>query len=163
MALTAPLSRYKKKTFIIWIVACVVFGAFFLYDGYLSKYKWSMRYDFYENHVLKKGGKPDSTMVWNQKWLPAVCGSGALLCGMYLFLIRNRRIVAEDNQIIIDDEVSIAYDTIHKIDKTYFDSKGFFIITYKNKDCSEVRRKISDRTYDNLGPVLELLIKKISE
>jgi hypothetical protein len=162
MALTAPLSRYKKKTFIIWIIACIVFGAIFLYDGYLSKYKWSMRYSFYEEHVLKKGGKPDSTMVWNQKWLPLLLGSAAVLMGVYLYVIRNKKIVAEDNRLIIDDKVSIAYDTIKKIDKTYFDSKGFFVITSKGPDGLEINYKLSDRDYDNLAAILDHLVAKIS-
>jgi uncharacterized membrane protein (UPF0136 family) len=162
MALIAPLSKYKKKNFIIWIVACVVFGAIFLYDGYLSKYKWSMRYSFYEEHVLKKGGKPDSTMIWNQKWLPLFLGSVAALMGVYLYVIRNKKIVAEDNRLIIDDKISIAYDTIQKIDKTYFDSKGFFVITSKGSDGSEVDHKLSDRDYDNLAAILDHLVAKIS-
>jgi hypothetical protein len=162
MALTAPLSRYKKKTFIIWMAACVVFGAFFLYDGYLSKYKWSMRYSFYEEHVLKKGGKPDSTMVWNQKWLPLFLGSMAVLMGVSLYVIRNRKVVAEDGRLVINDKVSIAYDSIQKIDKTHFDSKGFFIITFRGPDGQDIDRKISDRNYDNLGAILDHVVAKIS-
>jgi hypothetical protein len=162
MALTAPLSKYKKKTIIIWIVASIVFGALFLYDGYLSKYKWSMRYSFYEEHVLKKNGKPDATMVWNQKWLPLFLGGAAVLMGVYMFIIRNKKVVAGDNQLIIDDKINIAYDAVVKIDKTHFDSKGYFVITCRGPDGKEVDHKLSDRNYDNLGPILDHLVAKIS-
>jgi hypothetical protein len=162
MALVAPLSKYKKKTFIIWIAVCLGFTALFLYDGYLSKYKWSMRYSFYEEHVLKNDGKPDDTMVWNQKWLPVICVGIAALLGAYLFIISNKKVVAEENGLVIDGKVNIAYDSIQKIDKTNFDSKGCFILTYSGPDGKDIDRKISDKDYDNLGPILNHLVAKIS-
>ncbi len=162
MAIEAPVSKYRKNNLKVYIAACIVFAIIFAYDGYLSKYKWSMRYAFYEKHVLKNDGKPDDTMVWNQKWIPIICGSIAVLFGVNLIAIRNKKIVADENELIISDKEKIPYDSIQKIDKTSFDSKGFFIITYKNKDGSEVNRKISDRAYDNLATVLEKLIAKIS-
>lgn len=161
MAIEAPLSKYKKKTFIIWIVVCLSFTALFLYDGYLSKYKWSMRYSFYEEHVLKKGGKPDDTMVWNQKWLPIICFGAAVLLGAYLLAVRNKKLVADENELVFSAKEKISYNSIEKIDKTNFGSKGYFIITYKDKSGSEVSRKISDRNYDNLSAVLDHLVTKI--
>jgi hypothetical protein len=160
MALVAPL--IKKKTLIKWICACIVFAIIFLYDGYLSKYEWSMRYSFYKEHVLDKGGKPDDMMIWNQKWLPIICGVTALLLGMNLYAIRNRKIVAEENGLVIDGKINIAYDSIQKIDKTHFDSKGHFTLTCKGPDGKDTDRKISDKDYDNLGPVLDHLVAKIS-
>ena len=53
-------------------------------------------------------------------------------------------------------------DAIQKIDKTYFDSKGYFIITHKDQNGREVNRKLSDRNYDNLGAVLDHLVAKIT-
>jgi len=54
------------------------------------------------------------------------------------------------------------YDSIQQIDKTYFEKKGFFMITYKDKHGKEVRRKLNERTYDNLAAILEHLVAKIS-
>ena len=162
MALIAPLSKYKIKTFLIYIAFCIVVAAIFAYDGYLSKYEWSGRHkNFYTEHFIDKGNKPDGDMIFNQTAPPFLVGLAALL-GIYLFVIRNKKLVADEDELVISEREKIAYDSIQKIDKTNFSSKGFFLITYKNKNGREVGRKISDRTYDNLDPVLELLIKKIS-
>jgi hypothetical protein len=144
------------------MAALVGFAAIFLYDGYFSKYKWSMRYSFYEEHVLKKGGIPDDTMIWNQKWLPVICLGCAAMLGAYLFAIHNRKVVAEENALIVNNNLKIAYDSIQKIDKTNFDAKGHFTFTYRGTDGKETDRKLSDRDYDNLRAILDHLVSKIS-
>ena len=88
--------------------------------------------------------------------------AGAVISGARLWSIKNRRLLAGENELIIRDKEKIAYDSIQKIDKTHFESKGFFIITYKDNDKREVNRKLSDRTYDNLAAVLDELVAKIS-
>ena len=65
MAIEAPISKFKKNGLILWMVVCIGVAIIFAYDGYLSKYEWSLRYSFYEKHV--KDGQPDDTMVFNQK------------------------------------------------------------------------------------------------
>ena len=153
MALTAPLSKYKKKTFIIWIVVCLGLAGWFAYDGYFNQ-------KFIEKHT-STDGVPESTLTFNRKAPPYLVGAAVLL-GVYMFIIRNRKVVADDNQLVIDDKINIAYDVIVKIDKTHFDSKGYFIITSRGPDGKEVDHKLSDRNYDNLGPILEHLVAKIS-
>jgi hypothetical protein len=161
MALTAPLSKYKKKTFLIYVVICILVAGVLAYDGYLSKYEWSYRYSFYKKHVIDKGGIPDSDMVFNQKAPPYLIAVAVFL-GVYLFVIRNKKVVADDTGLVIDDKISIAYDSIQKIDKTDFGSKGRFTFTYKDSGGKETDLKISDKDYDNLGPVLDHLVTKIS-
>lgn len=162
MALEAPLSKYKKKTYLIFMAFCIGFAMLCLYDGYLSKYKWSMRYSFYEKHVVNNNGEPDDMMVQNQKHWPIFCIGVAILLGVRLFVIHNKKVIAEENELTIDGKVNIPYDSIQKIDKTHFDSKGYFILTYKGPDGKEADRKISDRNYDNLRPILDHLVAKIS-
>ena len=140
----------------------MVFAAIFLYDGYLSKYEWSMRHSFYKKHVLENDGKPDEMMIWNQKWLPIGLGTIILLLGIKLYLVRNIKIVAEENNLVIDGKINIAYDSIQKIDKTNFNSKGHFTLTYRGPDGKDIDRKISDKDYDDLGPILDHLVAKIS-
>ncbi|MGA2094335.1 MAG: hypothetical protein ABSH16_13180 [Sedimentisphaerales bacterium] len=153
MALTAPLSRYKKKTFILWMAVCIGLAIWFTYDGYYNK-------AFIEKHT-GKDGVPKSTLTFNRKSPPFLVGAAVLL-GVYMVVIRNRKVVAEDSQLVIDDKISIAYDTIQKIDKTHFDSKGFFVITSKGPDGKDVDHKLSDRDYDNLGAILDHIVAKIS-
>ncbi|MFH1369727.1 MAG: hypothetical protein ABII09_00325 [Planctomycetota bacterium] len=161
MALVAPLSKYKKKTFLIYISICVVAAIILAYDGYLSKYEWSYRYSFYKKHVVDKEGKPDSDMIFNQK-APYFLVVVAVVLGGYLLTIRNRKVVAGETGLVIDGKVNIAYDSIQKIDKTHFDSKGHFTLTYKGPDDREIDRKISDKYYDNLRAILDHLVAKIS-
>jgi len=161
MAIEAPISRHKKTNIKICIAVCIAAAVIFAYDGYLSKYKWSKRYKFYKKHVIDNDGKPTPTMKFNRSSPPFLIG-GAVLFGVYLFLIRNRKIVADENELIISDKEIIAYDSIERIDRTYFKSKGCFTIIYKDSDGNEVRRKISDRRYDNLEAILDELVAKIS-
>jgi len=161
MAIEAPISKFKKNGLKIYIAVCIAVAIIFAYDGYLSKYKWSMRYNFYKKHVVDNDGKPTSTMSFNRGSPPFFIGAAVLL-GAYLFAIKNKKIIADENELIISNKERIAYDSIQKIDKTYFGSKGYFIIIYKNKDDREVNRKLSGRTYDNLAAVLDELVAKIS-
>jgi hypothetical protein len=153
MALIAPISKYKKKSFIIWIVVCLGLAAWFAYDGYFNQ-------KFIEKHT-GKDGTAESTLTFNRKSPPYLVGAAVLL-GVYMFMIRNRKVVAGDNQLIINDKINIAYDAVVKIDKTHFDSKGYFVITCRGSDGKEVDHKLSDRNYDNLGPILDHLVAKIS-
>ena len=161
MAIEAPFSKFKKTNFKIYIVVCITAAVIFAYDGYLSKYKWSKRYNFYKKHVVDNDGKPTSTMNFNRKSPPFFIGAAALL-SLYLFAVRNKKIIADESELIISDKERISYDSMQKIDKTHFGSKGFFLITYKSKDGRQVGRKLSDRTYDNLAAILDELVAKIS-
>lgn len=153
MALEAPLSRYKRNNFIIYIAVCLAAALWFAYDGYLNK-------DFIEEHTTEQG-RPDSTLVWNQK-LPPVLVVGALLFAGYWYAIRNRKLVATDDALILPGGKRIPYDSIEQIDKTHFEKKGSFTITYKAGNGGLTRQKLSDRSYDNLGPILDHLVAQIT-
>ncbi|NIP32380.1 hypothetical protein GWO25_00525 [Candidatus Saccharibacteria bacterium] len=133
----------------------------FAYDGYLSKYEWSLRRSFYEKHT-NEDGTPDSTLVFNRKSPPFFFGGGLLL-GAYWFVIRNKKLIADETVLVFSDKDKIAYDSIQQIDKTYFKKKGRFVITYKDEKGREVDRKISDRTYDNLEPILDHLVAELKK
>jgi hypothetical protein len=152
MAIVAPVSKYKVKTFLIYMAVLVGFAAYCVYDGNFNK-------AFIEKH--SPDGKPDGTMTFNKKAPPYLVGAAALL-GVYVLVIRGRKIVADDNAFVIDGKTSIPYDSVQKIDKTDFDKKGHFTFTYKTTDGTEIDHKISDRNYDNLKAVLDHLVAKIS-
>jgi len=159
MAIEAPYSKHSKSSFKIGIVFCLGAAIIFAYDGYLSKYEWSLRRSFYEEHV--KDGKPDFDMVFNQK-SPFVFVGLAAVITVWFWARKNKKLLADENELIISDKKRISYDSIQQIDKTYYEKKGFFVITYKDKDGKEVRRKLNERTYDNLAAILEHLLVKIS-
>ncbi len=156
MAIEAPISKFRLTNLKIYILACVIFGVIFAYDGYLSKYPWSMRQAFYEKH------KGDSTMRFNQI-VPLVLAAGALAFAFRLSMLKNIKLVVDDEGLLIDGKTRITFSSIEKIDKTHFNEKGgFFIITFKDNLQNEQQIKLSDNKYDNLSAVLELLVKKIS-
>ena len=153
MAVEAPLSRHKRNNFYIYMAVCVAAALWFAYDGYLNQ-------GFIAEHSDEQG-RPNGTLAFNQKSPPFLIG-GALLLGGYLYVIRNRKVVADDDALIIADKQKIPYNAIEKIDKTHFEKRGFFTITYKSEQGGETQRTLSDREYDNLGPILDHLIAKIS-
>ena len=153
MAIEAPLSRYKRNNLFIIIAILLVAGGWFAYDGYFNE-------KFIDEHS-DKDGNPDSTLVFNRK-SPPIFIAGILIVGAYLFTLRGVKIIADDQGLNINGKESIKYDSIQQVSKTHFDSKGFFIITYKNSEGAAVERKISDRTYDNLSEVLDRIVEKIS-
>ncbi len=154
MAIEAPLSKFKRNGPILWMVACIAFGAWLAYDGYFNE-------KFKEKHT-NEDGTPDSILVFNRKSPPFFFGGGALLWA-YWFVIRNRKLIADETELVFSDKDKIAYNSIQKIDKTYFKSKGRFVITYKDENGREANRKISDRTYDNLEPILDHLVAELKK
>jgi len=160
MAIEAPVSKFRKNSIIIWAIVCIGFAVYCVYDGYFND-------KFIKKHT-DANGNPDSTLVFNQKAPPFFIAGAALLV-LYLFAIKNKKIVAEEDELVISAKwrkphcvEKIAYEAIQKIDKTYFDKKGFFTITYKDKGGNELDRKLSDRKYDNLAAILDHLVAKIS-
>lgn len=153
MVIEAPTSKYKKTNLKIYIGLCVALALWFAYDGYFNE-------AFRKKHS-NENGEPNSTLVFNQKSPPFLVGAAAIL-GAYLFVVKGKKIVAGDNELVISAKKKIPYDSIQKIDKTYFDKRGFFIITYKDESGREAHRALSDKKYDNLPAVLDHLVAKIS-
>ncbi len=152
MAIEAPLSKYKKNNSRIGIVILVGLAIWFAYDGYRSE-------GFIKRHT-DQNGKPDSTLAFNRKAPPYLVGAAVLL-GVYLFAIKDKKVVADESSLIVGKR-QIAYDSIEEINKTHFDSKGYFVITYKDYQGVDANLKISDGIYDNLSAVLDELVAKIS-
>jgi hypothetical protein len=160
MAVEAPLSKYKKTNLKIAVAVLIGLAVIFGYDGYLSKYEWSKRRGFYDKHVTDNNGVPDGTMNFNRKSPPFFLAA-AIIAAAYLAAIKSSKVVA-DGQSLKTCRQNIDYDSIESIDKTHFESKGFFVITYKDKQGREARLKLSDRNFDNLSAILDELIAKIS-
>lgn len=154
MALEAPLSQYKRNNFIIYVVVCLAAALWFAYDGYFNQ-------SFIAEHTTAQG--PDSTLVSNQ-WAPLPLVGAALLLGGYWYAVRNRKLVAADDALLFPSGRKIPYDSIEQIDKTWFEQKGYFTIRYKGgRDGGRfLECRLSDRQYDNLGPILDHLVAQIS-
>ena len=152
MAIEAPLSKYKKSNLKIFMAVLIGAAVWFGYDGYYNG-------KFIEENTTSEGVAND-TLKFNRKAPPFLFG-GAVLLGVYLFSIRNKKIVANDQSLVAGNK-TIDYDKIEAIDKTHFDKKGFFIVMYKDALGSDAQLKLSDRTYDRLPAVLDELIARIT-
>ena len=150
MAIEAPLSSYKKKNILIIAAVLIGVGGWFAYDGYKNQ-------DFIDKHTVD--GVADSTLNFNRKSPPFFIGAGILL-GIYFVMVKGKKIIADENELIAGS-ITVNYDEIEKINKTHFDKKGFFIVIY-SQDGQNKELKLSDRTYDNLGAVLDQIVSKIS-
>ena len=153
MALEAPTSKFKKTNLKIYIAFCIGLAIWFAYDGYLN--------EKFKQKNTDENGRPNATLVINQKAPPFLIGA-AVFFGIYLFIIKDKKLIADDRELVINPQKKIPYDAIEKIDKTYFEKKGFFIVTYENQNGNEVNLKMSDRKYDNLGLILDHLVAQIS-
>jgi hypothetical protein len=159
MAIEARISKHKRTNLKIYAAACIIFGVVLAYDGYLSKYEWSRRQKFYEKHT--KDGRPDETMIFNRV-APIFLFIIAVGLTVRLRALKDKKLVMDESELIISNKIKIPYESMQKIDKTYFDSKGFFVITYEGGDGGQKALKLSDRTYENLAAVLDGLVAKIS-
>ena len=153
MAIEAPLCKYKKNNFKIGIVILVVAAVWFYFDGYHSE-------KFAKKHT-EADGTPDSNLVFHRKSPPYFLAGAVLLAG-YFWMIRGKKLVADEHGLAFNADEKINYDAVLSINKTDFESKGYFVITYKDEAGNEKKRKISDRTYDNLTAILDQLVSKIT-
>ena len=153
MAIEAPVSKYKKTNFKIYIIVCLVLGAWFAYDGYFN--------ENFKNTHRDADGKPDGTLVFNQR-SPYYLGGAALVLIAYFWAIKDRKLVADENELRIGGGDTIKYDAIESIDKTRFANKGYFVIAYKDERGRAAHKELSDRNWDNMAAVLDYLVTKIS-
>lgn len=146
MAIEAPLSKYKRNSFLIGIAICIGLSLWCSYDGYLNK-------TFKETH-------PEWWIT--NRVAPFVLLPVAAILGTWWYAVRGRKLIADETELVIAGKASIPYDAIQSIDRTHFEDKGFFTVIYTQAGGSEARRKLSDRDYDNLPAILDYIVAKIS-
>lgn len=153
MAIEAPLSRYKRTNFKIYIGVCLVMAAWFAYDGYFNE-------SFIEEYT-NEDGNPQWELVLNRN-APPVLVVVAIFIGGCFYAVRGRKVVADEKELVVAGKKRIPYDTIEAIDKTHFERKGHFTIVYKDGTGAEKKQRLTDRQYDNLGTVLDHLVAQIT-
>lgn len=153
MEIVAPLSKYKKNNLKYIILILIGLAIWCVYDGYFND-DWIEKYTDAE-------GNPKAYLVFNRTAPPYLIGAAVILA-IRLFVIRKRKLVVDENELVINNKKRIPCNTIQKIDKTNFKSKGSFSITYTDTSNKENKCKFSDRTYDNLEAILNHLVEKIS-
>ncbi|UCC96610.1 MAG: hypothetical protein JSW66_12280 [Phycisphaerales bacterium] len=153
MPVEAPVSKFRLTNLKIYIAVCIALVLWCVYDAHFN--------ETFREKYTDADGNPTGWLVINQKAPPYFAGAAVLLA-VYLFVIKNKKLVADENELVISAGKTIRYDAIQRIDKTYFKKRGFFIVTYKDERGNDVNRALSNRKYDNLGAVLDHLVAKIS-
>ncbi|MBN1765501.1 MAG: hypothetical protein JW860_09615 [Sedimentisphaerales bacterium] len=150
MAVEATASKFTRNTRIYLAVMCLAFGLYFFYDGWFGEYR--------QKELDKNDGKPSPNLLFNQY---AIIPLGAIALWAIISLIGHSRkkIVADDKKLILSGNYEIPYSALKKINKTEFKKSGYIIIEYEEN--SEIKTlKLSDRTYDNLGSLLDEIIRQ---
>ena len=160
MSVEATASKYTSNSFRLYMLACIIGAAVLAYDGYLSKYEWAKRQKFYETHYVLNDNQPDGTMTFNRNAPFVLLPLGAFFAFKWV-TAKKKKVVAGDTSLDVCG-TEIAYDSIESINKTHFESKGFFTITYKDSQQSDNEIRVSDKDYDGLGIVLDEVVAKIS-
>jgi len=153
MTVEAAYSKFKKNNFKIYIVICLAFAAWCVYDGYFNE-------EWIKEHT-NPDGSPQTYLVFNKR-APYWLGVAALFFAGCLLAVQSKKIIADENELILSEAKKIPYDSVEKIDKTNFESKGYFVVTYKDQLGNENNLKLSNKNYDNLNAVLDVLVEKIS-
>ena len=151
MRLDAPLSKYKKHNVLIMVAVFIVAGGWFYYDGYHNP-------TFIKKHTVD--GRPDDTLKIHLYGFPFLLAAGVITL-IRFWMIKDKKIVADDTELKYE-KLTIPYDRIDSIDKTYFNSKGFFVIHYRDQQQQTKTLRLSDRQYDHLPALLDHLVTKIT-
>jgi len=153
MAVEAPYSGYRKTNCILYIILLLVLGSWCAYDGYFNE-------NWIQEHT-NLDGSPKAYLIFNRQ-IPYYAGAAVVAIAVFWFSVRNKKVIAGENELIISENEKIPYSSIQQIDRTHFDSKGFFTISYKDKDGKDALKALSYKKYDNLKAVLEHLVSKIT-
>ena len=149
----APVSKFKKNNLKIYIIALLALAIWCVYDGYINK-------EWIEEHTNPDGSAQLYLTVNRQG--PFYLGAAAVLFAIWFFAIKDKKIIADENELVISQNEKIPYKSIESINKTDFQKKGKFTITYEIQPGHQISRKLSNRKYDNLSSILTHLVAKIS-
>ena len=151
MALEATYSKYRQNNLKIFAIVLLAGAAWLAYDGY--------RNDDFINKHKDELGNPDSTLVFHRK-APPYCIAGSIVAIGLWIVVRNKKIVAGDEKITLCCGKEIEYGSMQKIEDN-FKGKGFFTVYYNDPQGNEQSIKFSDKSYDGLEKILELLKQKM--
>ena len=153
MAIEAPISKGTKLRLLTYALVLVGLAGWFGYDGFLNQ-------EFMAEHT-SEAGVAEFALTFNQKSPPFFLAA-ALLFALRLFVVRKRRIVAEESELIIHENLRIPYDAIQEIDRTHYKAKGVFALAYDSPGGERLRHKVDSRDYDNMTAILDHLVQQIS-
>jgi hypothetical protein len=144
----AKYSKHKLNNLLIYALVCLVVAGWFAYDGYISK-------DFIEKHTIE--GKPDGTLVFNQKSPPFFVIVGAAFFANFV-IARKRRVLAGNMSLSVPGKGEIPYKNITEVAQ---DNSSYFIQYVEDGIEKEV--ELSGRKYDGLSDLMQFVSEKVEE
>ncbi|MDH7598139.1 MAG: hypothetical protein QHH07_00690 [Sedimentisphaerales bacterium] len=151
--IVAPVSKGRKDSVVLYMAICFGLAVWCIYDGFINK-------DFIAAH-LDQQGRADGTLILNRLGGPILL-LAALGLSLWLSKMRRGGLVATDQALIVKKTLQIPYSSIKQIDKTHFQDRGYFLLTYDSQQEGQRTIRLDQRDYDNLGPILERLIEAVS-
>ena len=152
MAIEATGSKYGFKSGIIIVMACLAFGAYCLYDGWINE-------KYQEEHTDSQTGEPKFDLMFNRIYGPAACGAAGLYFLIGAMRLKSKKITADENGLTFSTGKAIPYASMKKIDKTPLEKKGYFSIEYEQGQATKTL-KLADRQYDNLRLLLDEIVRR---
>lgn len=150
MAIVSTGSRHTQNTNYIIAVACILFACWFLYDGW-----------FNEDFIKEQEEKNEYlTIRLNQYYVPIGCAGAAVFFVLSAYRLKSRKITAGQSDLEFSDGLKIAYNDIQQIDKRFFKKEGHFTVHYKEDSGEDKKIKLTDRTYDGLGLLLDEIVRQ---
>jgi hypothetical protein len=153
MAVEATGSQFARKNAIIFFVVSLGIGLYFFHDGWLGWFGGYM-----QKQLDEGGGKPTLDLQFN-RYAPFVLWIVSVYSLIGYIRIPKRRLVADDTGLTVQDQPAIPYTSITHIDNRQFKKSGYFLVGV-NDGGQKKELKFSDRKYDNLGLLLDELIKQ---
>ena len=150
MATEATGSKFSRNNSLIAAGMCLAFGLYFGYDGWFGKYR--------QKELDSNDGKPTPNLYFNQ-YVPIPLALIAIYSFLSAAKAKNRKLIADERGLTLSASETIAYNRITHIDERRFKKDGFFLVRYKDNDQKK-EVKLTDRQYDNLGVLLDELIKQ---
>ena len=150
MAVVATGSRHTQNTNYIIAIICILVGLYFFYDGWFGKYR--------EKELEENDGQPTYDLYINQYAIIPLAAIAAFFAISGL-RIKSRKITADEAGLECADGLKIAYASIKQIDKRFFEKEGHFTLEYDLGSESK-KLKLTDRSYDNLGLLLDEIVRQ---
>lgn len=150
MAVEASASRFNRNNGFIFAAVCIAAALWFGYDGWFGSYR--------DTELEGNDGKPTVNLMFNM-YVPIPLAAGAGYFLVTSLLSASRKLVADESGLVINDKKTVRYAEMKSIDKRHFDKEGHFTIEYEQAGKVE-RLKLSDRKWDNLGLLLDEVVKQ---
>ena len=99
MRIEAPTSNFRKTNLKIYIAVCLTLAVWCIYDVYFN--------EGFQKKYTDDDGNPTGWMVINQKAVPFLFGAAALM-GAYLFVVNKKKLIADENELIISGKKKIS-------------------------------------------------------